>query len=216
MKRVLEQELMHGRKQVIAYARANFSASNQLFVDSLARDYPNLRKAIDLGCGPADVLIRLAKANPKMSIVGVDGSARMVQVATVRIIAAGMANQIQIVFGRIQGLKLGTDDFDAICSKDLLHHLESGRVLWDEIKCIGKPGTVVYVMDLFRPRTLADAKMIVKKNAAHEHPLLKEDFLNSLRAAFTLDEVKRQLARAGLQLEASIISERHMLIKGKL
>ena len=57
MERVLEPELMDDALQSIAYAKADFSASNQLFVDELIRELPPQRvhRAVDIGCGPGDV-----------------------------------------------------------------------------------------------------------------------------------------------------------------
>ena len=65
MERILEPELMDDEQQSVAYAQADFSTSNQFFVDSLVRDFPtSLREVVDIGCGPADVVIRLARAAP--------------------------------------------------------------------------------------------------------------------------------------------------------
>ena len=46
--------------------------------------------------------------------------------------------------------------------------------------------------------------------------MLKEDFYNSLLAAFTPAEVEDQLAAAGLSLEIETISDRHLLVSGRL
>ena len=40
MERVLEPELMDDELQSIAYARADFSSSNQFFVDGLINEFP--------------------------------------------------------------------------------------------------------------------------------------------------------------------------------
>ena len=79
MDRVLEREIMDNKSQVRAYAKADFSASNQLYVDGLMKDYPdNLDFVVDIGCGPADVLIRLVQANAGVLATGIDGSAEMI------------------------------------------------------------------------------------------------------------------------------------------
>jgi hypothetical protein len=57
---------------------------------------------------------------------------------------------------------------------------------------------------------------IVEAVSPHEHPILKEDFYDSLCAAFTMEEVKAQVRHAGLPLEVGRASDRHMLIKGVL
>jgi hypothetical protein len=71
-------------------------------------------------------------------------------------------------------------------------------------------------MDLMRPDSPVEAQEIVERVAAHEHPLLKRDFFNSLCAAFTVDEVRSQLESAGLPLHVEKATERHMLVKGLL
>ena len=66
MKRIPEPEIMDDEDQVIAYAQADFSDSNQLYVDMFVQTYgKKLTHVIDLGCGPADVPVRLAKATPR-------------------------------------------------------------------------------------------------------------------------------------------------------
>ena len=56
----------------------------------------------------------------------------------------------------------------------------------------------------------------VETVAGNEQPILKEDFYNSLCAAFTVEEVRSQIKQAGLDLDVIQISDRHMLIRGLL
>ena len=59
---------------------------------------------------------------------------------------------------------------------------------------------------------------MVENLSPHEPEVLKQDFLNSLLAAFTPAEVREQLVQAGLsqQLQVDSLTERHMLISGIL
>jgi SAM-dependent methyltransferase len=114
----------------------------------------------------------------------------------------------------VPGVSLESTGFDAVLSKDLLHHLPDPAVLWEEIKRLGRPGAVVCVMDLLRPETHEGARRIVDAVAANADPILREDFYNSLCAAFTLDEVRGQLTAASLDLRVTQVSDRHMLITG--
>lgn len=41
MERVLEPEIMNDEQQALAYAKADFSTSNQWYVDHLLADYPD-------------------------------------------------------------------------------------------------------------------------------------------------------------------------------
>jgi ubiquinone/menaquinone biosynthesis C-methylase UbiE len=213
--RVLEPELMDDERQSIAYAKADFSASNQFFVDSVIRDFPHhLGIVVDIGCGPGDVDVRLARAVPRMQITAIDGSAPMLARAREAVRTAGLETRLTLVEGYIPGVALPDHSFDAVLSKDLLHHLPDPSVLWQEVGRLGRPGAAIYVMDLVRPPSPVDAHRIVDTVAANEDPILREDFYNSLCAAFTIDELREQVASAGLQLEIVRVSDRHMLAKG--
>jgi len=215
MERVLEPELMDDERQSIAYARADFSLSNQFFVDGLINDFPRpLSTAVDIGCGPGDVMIRLARALPDLNITAIDASAPMIALARGAVITEGLSDRIELVQGYVPGVALKAHSFDVVLSKDLLHHVPDPSVLWKEIARLGRPGAVVYVMDLVRPATAEEAHRIVDRVAAREDPILREDFYNSLCAAFTVDELREQVAGAGLDLEVRQASDRHALISG--
>jgi ubiquinone/menaquinone biosynthesis C-methylase UbiE len=217
MERLPEPELMDDEQQSLAYAKADFSTSNQFFVDGLVRDFPShLRAVVDIGCGPADVVIRLAKAAPRATITAIDGSAPMIALGRAASRAAGVDDRLVLLHARIPGPPPEARRFDAVLSKDLLHHLPDPDVLWNEVKRLGKPGAAVYVMDLVRPDSEAAAQAMVTDGAGSEDPILQRDFYNSLLAAFTPDEVRAQLRDARLELTVALAGVRHMLIKGTL
>jgi len=206
---------MDDEAQAIAYAQADFSASNQMFVERLLEDYSTtLKNVLDIGCGPGDIPVRLARAKPSIEITAVDASEPMVRLARRAVCDAGLQKQIRVLKGRVPGLRLGAGDFDALVSKDLLHHLPDPAVFWEEVRRLAKKQTVVFVMDLLRPPTERQARNIVESVAGRESAILKRDFYDSLRAAFTLDEIRQQLREASLDLDAAQISQRHLLIKG--
>ena len=217
MDRILEPEIMDGEAEADAYARADFADSNQWYADHFATQYPShLGKVVDLGCGPADVLLRIARIAQPVHIVGVDGSAAMLAFARKAVHAAQLSDRVSLHLGRLPGLSLPEHHFDAVLSKDMLHHLPDPQVLWSEVQRLGRPGAAVFVMDLIRPDSQLEARQIVERVAANEHPVLKEDFYNSLCAAFTVNEVRSQLKSAGLPLAVEQVTERHMNIKGLL
>ena len=217
MERRPEPELMDDEQQSIAYAQADFSTSNQLYVDSLVRDFPtHLGSVVDIGCGPADVVIRLAKAAPQARIVALDGSGPMITLGRSAARTAGVDDRLTLLHTRIPGPPPASQSFDAVLSKYLLHHLPDPSVLWNEVKRLGRPGAAVYVMDLVRPDSEETARAMVTEGAGSEHPILQHDFYQSLLAAFTMDEVRAQVTAAGLDLTVAPIGVRHMLIKGTL
>ena len=217
MERILEPEIMDDAEQALAYAKADFSTSNQWFVDHLLADFPrNLGNVLDIGCGPADVPVRLARADPAIHITAIDGSGAMLALAHKAVEAARLQKRIATVQGYIPGLPFDEHSFDAVLSKDLLHHLPDPMALWSEARRLGRRGAAVFVMDLFRPASPEAARTIVETVAGNEQPILKEDFYNSLCAAFTVEEVRSQINQAGLDLDVIQISDRHMLIRGLL
>src|SRR5262245_27375604 len=199
MERVLEPELMDDEQQSIAYARADFSTSNQFFVNGVIRDFPAyMREVVDIGCGPGDIPIRLAQAARQAVITAVDGSGPMIVLARKAVRAAGVEDRVRLMQTRIPGPPPREHAFDVVLSKDLLHHLPDPSILWREVVRVGRPGAAVYVMDLMRPATPEAARAIVDAVAPDEHPILREDFYRSLCAAFTVTEVRDQLAAAGV------------------
>jgi len=208
---------MDNEGQAVAYASADFAQSNQRFVEAALRVAGRpARQAIDLGCGPGDVVVRLARAAPDATITAVDGSEPMLQLARRAVSAAGLDGRIRLVGARLPDLPFEAHAFDTVLSKDLLHHLPDPAVLWEAIARLARPGTVICVMDLVRPDTRTAAQDIVERAAGQESPVLQVDFLNSLCAAFTPDEVRGQLADTGLPLDVSPIGDRHLLVAGVL
>ena len=208
---------MTDEQQALAYAKADFSTSNQWYVDQLLADYPvELGNILDIGCGPGDVMLRLASARPNVRITAIDGSNAMIELARKAVQSAGLQQRVTALQGYVPGLPLEERSFDAILSKDLLHHLPDPMVLWSEARRLGRSGAAIYVMDLMRPESPQAAHNIVETVASDELPILKADFYASLCAAFTLEEAKAQVKQCRLPLEVTQVSDRHMVIKGVL
>ena len=205
MERILEPELMDDPGQALAYAQADFAAENQTFVDLFRSRFPHFVKGrvLDLGCGPADIPIRFARALPDCQVTAVDGSPAMIRLSEEAVKTAGLEQRIALRCRRLQDLQVD-EPADGIISNSLLHHIANPLQFWDGIKRCGKPGAVVLVMDLTRPRSTADAQAIVERYAVDAPPILRRDFYNSLLAAFTEDEVRMQLAdRKSTRLNSS-------------
>jgi ubiquinone/menaquinone biosynthesis C-methylase UbiE len=217
--RILEPELMTDEARTLAYAQADFEQVNQGFVDRYRASFPRgvEGKLVDLGCGPGDIAIRFARALPGYSITAVDGSGPMVSLAETAVKAAGVADRVHVRCARLPMLPLPLQSFDAIVSNSLVHHMPDPFLFWNEVVRLGKPGATVLIMDLFRPESPERARAIVEKHAATEAPVLKEDFYNSLCAAFTLREVRSQIRSRGLGgLVCELASDRHWVVWGHL
>ena len=218
MERVLEPELMDDPEQALAYAKADFAAENQAFVDLFRSRFPHFARGwiLDLGCGPADIPIRFARALPDCRLMAVDGSPAMIRLGADAVSAAGLAHRIALSCRRLQDLHLDVRA-EAVVSNSLLHHIPNPVQFWDGITRCLTPGGAVLVMDLARPGSATDAEAIVSRYATGESPILRRDFYRSLLAAFTEDEVRTQLADAGLErLSVERIDDRHWIAAGKV
>lgn len=223
MKRIPEPELMNEASQARAYADADFSEPNQLFLELFTEHFPDFdgTTVVDLGCGPADIAIDFALFHPDAKVIGVDGAQSMLEFGNDRIAKTGLAGQVEL---RCLYLEPGTvnhicssGEADAVISNSLLHHLATPATLWQAINFLGSKSTKIMVMDLARPDNKEQAAGMVEQYAGDEPDILKQDFYNSLLAAYTPDEVRGQLDNHGLQcLEVSMSSDRHLLVSGEL
>jgi len=220
MQRIPEPELMDEAEQARAYAMADFAEPNARFVGYFESEYPDLTagSVLDLGCGPGDIVLRLATRRAGLTVHGIDGSAAMLQFASESLHEAPeLGGRVQFIEGLLPGAMLPLPGYDAVVSNSLLHHLHDPGVFWRAVREAGTPGAAVLVMDLFRPQSQAAAQAIVDQYAASEPDVLRQDFLASLCAAFEPDEIRAQLRAHGLDgLSVRTVSDRHLLITGRL
>lgn len=208
---------MIGVAQTRAYAQVDFSEPNTLFVESFKTRFPGYQPEtmLDLGCGPGEIPIRFAVVFAEARIVAVDGSQAMLAHARSALMETDFVDRITLMPCRITDIPAAT--YKAVISNSLLHHLSDATDLWQTIKRHGAPGAAVLVMDLARPATVEAAQAMVKTYAGDAPHILREDFFNSLCAAYTLDEVQGQLNACGLHdLQASMVSDRHLQVHGWL
>lgn len=219
MQRVPEPELMNDPAQAKAYAQADFAEPHNAFVQYFRSRFPDFDEGevADLGCGAADVTVRFARAYPRANITGVDGAEAMLAFGRSRIEEAGLKQRISLVQCVLPSAALRSQRFDVVLSNSLLHHLDDPMVLWQTVSRIARPGAKIQIMDLLRPDTPSDAQRLVRLHARDAPAILRRDFYNSLRAAYTADEVSRQLAACELApLTVEVLSDRHLLVSGRL
>jgi 2-polyprenyl-3-methyl-5-hydroxy-6-metoxy-1,4-benzoquinol methylase len=220
MKRIPEPELMDSQAQTLAYAEADFSDSNSLFVERFIDRFPGLGeygRLIDLGCGPADICLRLARKLPGWQVTGLDAGENMLQRAAEAIAAANMQDHVQLRLSYLPDDGLESAAYDAVTSNSLLHHLPNPATLWSTVREVARPGAAVTVMDLRRPESDARARDLVDQYADGAPDILREDFYHSLRAAYTPDEIAAQLSAAGLDhLQIELPSDRHWIASGTI
>lgn len=219
MQRKPEPEYMDDLAEAAAYANADFAAVNEAFVDRLLDIVPawpdETVRAVDLGTGPGDIPIRIARRRPGWRITGVDASRPMLDIARHAAELAGVAEMLSWTAADAGNTSLSDKSFDVLLSNSILHHVADTAAFWAEARRIAKPGATWLFRDLFRPADEERARAIVDQYAANESGVLRQEYYRSLLSAYTPEELRVQLDAAGLQtLGVVVVTDRHVDIVG--
>ena len=230
MKRKPEPELMQNLLQVKAYSEADFFASDKSFIFNLDCCLRNKKKNLDenslifdLGCGPGNISQLLALEWPVFQVVGLDASASMIAMANKRKTKLIKNKSIKLSYEHLDvGLiSNGMEEFavpgDVIVSNSLLHHLSNPQDLWRASKKLGQNGSLIFHRDLRRPDSYQEAVQLQRTYLPECPEVLKEDFLASLQAAYTVDEVIEQLKTEDLEhFQVLLVDDRYLEVSGIL
>lgn len=211
--RVPEPELlMDDPAQVAAYVQAGRVdgpvAPNYLFHSQQAcRLIRPGDCVVDLACGPATQLCQLAQLNPQAHFIGVDLSPAMLAHARAQVAALGLPN-VSLREGDITALADMPDACaDVVISTMSLHHLPHAAALTaccEEALRILQPGGAIYLADFVRLRRVETMRYFAQLHPG-QSALFVSDYFNSLRAAFSLAEL-REAALPLLGAGARLIS----------
>ena len=212
MKRVPEPDLMEQKEQAYAYANADFSNSNELFLEKLFEfcSITDETKILDVGCGDGEIPIEIYKKT-KSKITVLDGSSAMLDELSKKMKASNV-DDIKIIQQRYEDTHLTEKSFDILISNSVLHHVKSPKKFWEKsFNLVRQQGQIV-LMDLFRPSNEHELLTILDKYGG-SNPILLNDFENSLRAAYTPHEVEGQLCSfPSISSSVKAISDRHFFV----
>ena len=221
MQRILKSERMEGGAPAWRYAAGDFEETDDGVIELFQACFDNIELdgyVLDLGCGTGDISLRLAERYPECIVHGVDSSSTMrahAEQALAR--RPELTGCVEFLPGRLPALDSLQANYQAVVSNHLLHRLHDPMALWHSILAHGAPGAPVLVVDLQRPGSETQALRLVERYAATAPELLRRDFLHALLAAFEPDEVRDQIARAGLRnFDVRSVTDRHLAIVGRL
>ena len=199
MKRIIEpSELMIIDRQCEEYADAERTRMRDFFIHRLVNTIGILGRVADLGCGPGDYDMCISKIFPTVTIDAYDGSEAMILLA--KETTKGSTN-INLLHQQIESI---SKKYDVVISANTLHHFTDPNIFWKSIKTISTGKTNVFIMDLLRPNTLIELNEIVESSSITLSKLFKKDFVDSLHAAFTEEEIKKQLLDNNLNLSTTV------------
>ncbi|NEP42152.1 MAG: methyltransferase domain-containing protein [Okeania sp. SIO2H7] len=112
---------------------------------------------------------------------------------------AGLEARIKLELVDAKNLPYLDCNFDAAISNSILHHLPEPLPFWQELKRVLKPGGGILIRDLLRPENEEITEEFVNKYAADSNEHQRALFRDSLKAAFTVDEVKEMIKAVSLE-----------------
>ncbi|EHR71953.1 methylase involved in ubiquinone/menaquinone biosynthesis [Burkholderiales bacterium JOSHI_001] len=198
--RVTEPELvMDDPSQVAAYAQAGREGGSlaPLYLYHTGMLAELIRPGdlvVDLACGPANQLAQVARVNPEARFLGIDLAPGML--AQARELVAGQAlDNVEFKLCDISNLAFLPDhSVDVIMSTLSMHHLPDAALLgrvFDEIARVLKPGGAIYVADLGQLKSERSIAMFAGQYADDQPAVFTQDYLNSMRAAFSVGDFRR-------------------------
>jgi ubiquinone/menaquinone biosynthesis C-methylase UbiE len=235
--RTLEPELMDTAEDAHEYDAMDHSAVNALFVTDLLASMTdwslrrsvntlhNHRKLLDLGAGTAQIPIELARRAPDVRITAIDAAQNMLVVARENI-ARGfplpcregpgegssktLPNRIELLLADAKHLPFNDRAFPVVISNSIVHHIPDPRAVLSEAIRVTAPGGLLFHRDLARPRDEAELNHLVETYAANATAYQRKLFADSLRAALSVDEIRKLISNFGFAPDTvQMTSDRH-------
>lgn len=168
----------------------NNHTSNPATLDEYIHTYKTLigiteGTVIDLGSGSCNFVIALAQNFPNLNFVCYENSPAMIKIATDNINSAGLNSKICLIENDIFN---AVGNYDVALANRLLHHIDKTKEFWKLINSLSKN---ILVIDIDRPpKYLIDR---IKESNEYKDDIYKEDLISSLQAAYSLEEVTKQI-----------------------
>jgi len=198
--RIPEPEVMDDSAEVEAYAsaaaQAHLDAIDDTFVEHALRLLAGKERgrALDIGTGPGQIVVKLARRLTLWKFVGVDRSQGMISQANANLEAAGGALAGRVEFQIADGNRLPFPDraFDFVTCNSVLHHLAEPQRLFSEIARLTKPGSAILLRDLRRPGRFRYRLHIWRHGQNYSGEMLRL-YRASVRSAYTVEELQAML-----------------------
>jgi ubiquinone/menaquinone biosynthesis C-methylase UbiE len=206
------------------YREMDHRAINDQFVSDLIDGGPVGPQVVDLGCGPADIPIKLVARlrklhgsqvpSPQIQVMAIDSQVEMLEIARAEIDFAGMIDHF--ILEHADGSHLigfPSEMTDTVISNSFIHHLDDPSSGMAEAVRLLKTNGRLFVRDLFRPETDQQIESLVQRHADQESDDAKQLLRQSLHAALTLEEITNIAKDLGIPSDCvCVTSDRHWTI----
>lgn len=157
-------------------------------------------RVLDLACGPCNQLTQFAQLHPDVQFTGVDVSENMLSLGEQTLAAQGIRNVTLLQNDACVLDQIEDHSIDCVTCTMSLHHLPDVSSLQRAMQAVHrvlKPGGGLYLADFGRLKRRATQHFFAHDQVHLQTPLFTADFLNSMRAAFSVDELQCAMAAIG-------------------
>lgn len=180
-----------------AAAQAYLDALDNTLVEQVISHGPWSGWLLDIGTGPGGIPLKIACRSPNLCVVGIDRSLNMIRVARQAAAEQKLDARAYFFVGDAKQLCFPEASFDLVLANSLLHHLTDPVAAFDEITRVVKPGGLVLMRDLRRPSRLTFL-FHVRWYGRYYSGMMKKLYVDSVRAAYTAEELSDLLRRSAL------------------
>lgn len=110
-------------------------------------------RVLDLATGTADLAIMIAKTHPSVSVVGVDPSAKMLEVGEKKLTVQQLTERVTLEVGDAQALKFPDRTFDGLTIAFGIRNVPDRLQGLREMARVTKAGGRVAILELSEPRS---------------------------------------------------------------
>ncbi|MBN2704408.1 MAG: class I SAM-dependent methyltransferase [Pontiellaceae bacterium] len=154
-------------------------------------------KILEIGNGPGWAGLETVKQGRKCTLTGLDFSPDMVRCAMANAATEGLADRVTYLEGQVEDLSRFPDgSFDAVISRDSLHHWEDPVTAFREINRVLAENGALFITDSRRNLGVLGSFLVHGPGKKHAGALWK-GWINSIRASYTVEELRHFTEEAG-------------------
>jgi len=198
--RVPEPEVMESVQEAEGY-EATASDTHLDQIDNQLVDYVlsmgTKGTLLDLGTGPGQIPIKLAKRDPHIRVIGIDLSTAMLKIAVERARQEQVSSRVFFLKANATSIPVETNSVDLLICNSTLHHFQNPVLVFNEVNRVVKKGGGVYFRDLRRPPRILHGLYTAFFGRRYKS-LMRKLYEDSVRASYTRPELRQLVAASSL------------------